>query len=374
MINFDGHLTKELDLQYANMLKSQLQLAKVVTQRPFNMLFRCPVCGDSKKNKYKTRGSIFEGDVGRTRGVLLFNCFNCNNGGEGPVPFSVFLKQNFPALWDSYYHDALKELGVGSNSRNLQIREQERAKEKVRKEKLVELPYNKLIETGMYTPCTDLEEDHPVRKYLCQTRKIPANKLNLFGFTDTWRLLTNELVPDTFSEKSLYYDNPRLVIPIMTRRGLVGMQGRALLPEDMNVRYQTIKFDKEFQKIYGMERLDGDYPVYIMEGPIDSVFVENGSAMVGGFMEPDQFPYKDRVWVVDNEPRKKDTMNRLEKYINSGEKVVLWDKLPRQLSTCKDINDMIVKGYKESDLNEYLRNNTVSGLTAKLRYIQWRKC
>lgn len=76
-----------------------------------------------------------------------------------------------------------------------------------------------------------------------------------------------------------------------------------------------------------------------------------------------------RVWVLDNERHHPDTTARLKKLIDAGEKVVLWDKCPWP---SKDINEMIKSdGATKADIAKYLKENTVSGLTAKLRFNQW---
>ena len=40
----------------------------------------------------------------------------------------------------------------------------------------------------------------------------------------------------------------------------------------------------------------------------------------------------------------------------------------------KDINDMIALGISAEEINIIIDDNTFNGLTAKLKFIEWRKC
>lgn len=351
-----------LDIQYARMLMPRLTLAKVTQNRPFKMNMRCPVCGDSRKNKFAARGWIYEGTTGKTRGVLLFDCFNCNNDGRGAIGFQLFLKENYRSLYDQYRMEKFK------NEPKREPKEQQPAPE-------LPVPAKPEAEVQRYNYqiIPDLEDGHPVKRYI-QNRCIPEDKQHLLGFTLNWKSLCNQIRPDSFSEKSLYFEQPRLVIPIFDKTGLIGVQGRALRKQDQP-RYQTIKVDDQYTKLYGTERVNESKPVVFVEGPIDSLFVDNGVAIAGGFMALEITPYQgNRIWALDNEPRAKDTLQRQMKLIGAGERVTIWDRLPEYLACYKDINDMIQKGGATVEfINEYIHANTVSGLQAKLRFDAWRK-
>ena len=47
-----------IDNKYIGLLSTRLQKFKKVKANLFN--FRCPLCGDSQKNKNKTRGYIYQ--------------------------------------------------------------------------------------------------------------------------------------------------------------------------------------------------------------------------------------------------------------------------------------------------------------------------
>lgn len=227
--------------------------------------------------------------------------------------------------------------------------------------------------TGLTLPyCVRLDKlppNHPCITWV-KNRCIPEHNFERFYFTTEWRKLSNHVKPDTYQKEDPEY---RLVIPICNRDGTIScIQGRALGNVDKSQRYLTVKPNDDATKIFGLERNDPEKTTYFLEGPIDSTFIDNSLAIVGGTMNLDAAPCpKTRVWVLDNEPRSIDTVNRLEKIIDAGEKVVVWVDCPWY---SKDINDFIQKeGATVKQIVDYLKSNTVSGLRAKFLLTQWRK-
>ena len=96
-------------------------------------------------------------------------------------------------------------------------------------------------------------------------------------------------------------DEPRIIIPMYdTQKNLIGFQGRSLIPN--SVKYITVMLDEEAPKIYGLDTIDTEKPIYIVEGPFDSTFVENAVAMCGSDVDIRSFGWSDYIWVLDNEP------------------------------------------------------------------------
>ena len=60
------------------------------------------------------------------------------------------------------------------------------------------------------------------------------------------------------------------------------------------------------------------------------------------------------------------SLNRINKAINRGDKVVIWPSNIVQ----KDINDMVLSGHQVQDIVE---SNTFQGLQAKLNFTNWKK-
>ena len=119
-------------------------------------------------------------------------------------------------------------------------------------------------------------------------------------------------------------------------------------------------------KVYGLEKIDSQKPVYIVEGPFDSTFIKNAVAMCGSDIDIRSFGWSDYIWVFDNEPRNREIINRISKTIDRGDKVIIWPTSIKQ----KDINDLVIAGY---DPENMLESNTYSGLEAKVKFNEWKK-
>ena len=119
-------------------------------------------------------------------------------------------------------------------------------------------------------------------------------------------------------------------------------------------------------KIYGLDTVKKDEKIYIVEGPFDSTFVENSVAMCGSDVDIGSFNWSNYIWVLDNEPRNREILNRICKLIDRGQQVVIWPSDVQE----KDINDMVLSGRNVQDMIE---SNTYSGLEAKVKFTNWKK-
>ena len=124
--------------------------------------------------------------------------------------------------------------------------------------------------------------------------------------------------------------------------------------------------NEDAPKIYGLDKINETKPIYITEGPFDSTFVENSVAMCGSDLDVRTFGWSNYIWVFDNEPRNREIVERIDKTIGRGDKIVIW---PKQIVE-KDINDMVLSGH---DIMSILQSNTYSGLEAKVKFNNWKK-
>ena len=124
--------------------------------------------------------------------------------------------------------------------------------------------------------------------------------------------------------------------------------------------------NEEAPKIYGLDTIKTEKPIYIVEGPFDSSLIENSVAMCGSDIDIRTFGWSDYIWVFDNEPRNREINSRISKVIDRGEKVVIW---PQNIEE-KDINDMVLGGH---NVMSVLESNTYSGLKAKVKFNNWKK-
>ena len=319
-----------VDSKFIGLISPKLQKFKKIKSNLYN--FRCPICGDSQKSKSKTRGYIY--------GVKQNVNFRCHNCGAS-MSLNNFLKKVDPFIQKQYAMEKFKD---GFTGRNF----------------VVEEPEFK-FKAPEFSPKLDLpkaSENDAARLYL-EKRLIDPK---IFNYTPTFKKWVNTLVPNKFDD--IRYDEPRIIIPLIYENQLIGFQGRALGPN--SVKYITIMLDDDAPKIYGLDKINNEFPVYVTEGPFDSTFVSNSIAMCGADGDVRKWGVSDPVWVYDNEPRSNEIVKRISSTIDRGEKVVIWPSNINQ----KDINDMTLAGHNVMDV---LNSNTYSGLTAQLQFNTWKR-
>jgi hypothetical protein len=218
---------------------------------------------------------------------------------------------------------------------------------------------------------SQLSPDHRVKK-LVDARKIPTPYHAKLFSCPNFKKFTNDLVPGKFDEDSFQRDETRLLIPFFDKdKNMHAYQGRAL--GESKVKYITIVLNDAIPKVYGLDTVNFDKTVYVMEGPIDSMFINNSIATAGGDLVSALSPFSSTkssmVIVYDNEPRSRDTIKKLDKAIMQGYNVVIW---PENLEH-KDINDMVLAGMSSEFITHILKTNTYRDLAAKLALIKWSK-
>ena len=329
-----------VDQKYIGLVSSRLEKFKQVKTGLYN--FRCIYCGDSQKNKNKTRGYIY--------GYKNDHNYKCHNCGVSKS-FTNFLKDIDSSLYDQYVMERYKNgsTGKGSNTPEPKFTFE---KPKFTK-KAFDLP-----------SIAELNKEHSARIYL-ENRKIPQNFLSQLFYCEKFKQWTNEQ-KETF--ESTKYDEPRIIIPLINNGEIFGFQGRSLSKKP-KVKYITIILDEDQPKIYGLDRIDWNKTVYVVEGPFDSMFIDNSIAMVGADIDKMFFATNfetNFVMVYDNEKRNKEMVARLEKSIEMKFPVVIW---PKDLKE-KDINDIVLSG---QDVESMLKLNTYQGLEANLKFTNWKK-
>jgi hypothetical protein len=149
-----------------------------------------------------------------------------------------------------------------------------------------------------------------------------------------------------------------------TERNLIGFQGRSLGPNF--VKYITVMLKEEAPKVYGMDSIDTEKSVYVVEGPFDSTFVKNSIALCGSDGDIEHLKAYDLIYAYDNEPRNKEIVGRIERCIGRNQRVIIWPNHIRE----KDINDMVLAGH---DIMSILEENTYSSLEAQVQFNNWKR-
>ena len=319
-----------VDSKYVGLISSRLQKFKKVKADLYN--FRCPICGDSQKNKNKTRGYLYQ-----VKNNTNYKCHNCG----ASMSFNNFLKTMDTTLHKQYTLEKFKE---GHTGKNFVVETPKLEFKKPVFKKSLNLP--------------KASSDSVARKYL-ENRKLDPEK---FYFADKFKEWTNSQ-KRTFD--TIGRDEPRIIIPMYDEeKQLIGFQGRALNKSPN--KYITIMLQEDASKIYGLETIDRKLPVYVVEGPFDSTFIDNSVALCGSDGDVRGLEECDLIFVYDNEPRNREIVKRIESCIGRNERVVIW---PRNVIE-KDINDMVLAGHNVMDV---LKSNTYVGLQAKVKFNHWKK-
>ena len=321
-----------IDKKYVNLLSGSLE--KFKWKKDTLATCRCFKCGDSQKNKSKTRGYFFE-----HKGNYVYKCHNC---GVACNLYSV-LESVSPSLCKEYAFEVYKEKNP--------VLEEEIKPEK-----------RQPVFTELGTRLDLLNADHKAVKYV-QSRFIPKEKYSNFYYTADFGKIMRSFDRDGKTEE-------RLVIPFYDESGeLLGVQGRAF--SENAIRYITLKQQGCERLWYNLDKVDPRSTVYVTEGPIDSMFLPNGVALQGaGWIEtlPEKIKKSNVVFIFDNEPRNAEIVHLIGKYIDSGRNVVIW---PSEINK-KDVNDMVM-AYGLEITYKLIINNVYSGLKAKMKYTNWKK-
>ena len=326
-----------IDVKYINLISSRLPKFKKVKPHLYN--FRCPICGDSQKQKNKARGYLY-----RVKNNTNYKCHNCGIS----ISFNTFLKDLDPETHKEYVFEKFRD---GKSGKNFQTENPE--------------DIFKKLDTSKPTFKKKIVIDLPDAFSVDQSKRYLMDRAIFTGtyfYAENFQEFINSIKPGSFDNPK--FGEKRIVIPLVRNNKLIGVQGRALSSNP--IKYLTIMLDDNAPKVFGLDTIDKKLPVYVVEGPFDSTFINNSVALCGSDGEVSDLEGSDKVFVYDNEPRNKEIVARIERCIERGERVVIWPSNIRD----KDINDMVLSGHK---VQEIVESNTYSGLQAKLKFTTWKK-
>lgn len=306
--------------------------------------FSCPVCGDSQKNETKARGYLFEKE-----NLYQYFCHNCSFSAK----FSFFLKTVNPTLHTQY----VKELFLDSK------RSESIMKPKPLKPKPIPSDRPKANSVVNALSIDKLSREHVARVYV-ERRKIPDKYHKELFYTEEF----GNWVRKNYDPNYAGGNDERIIIPFYNgKKKLVAFQGRAL-SGNTKLRYITIKLNEKAPKIYNYDKVDTSRRIYIVEGPIDAMFLPNAIAAAGSDVSKalDNLGY-DLVFVADREPRNSEIVKKVANMIDRKYKVAL---LPESMRG-KDINDYILNGYTSNQIVSMIDRFTFEGLQATFHLKMW---
>ncbi len=339
-------MSNYIDLKYLNQISPQLSLFKRKADNLYN--FRCPFCGDSSKSQTKARGYVVLKDSS-----YLFKCHNCGLG----TSLAGLIKHVNPQMHDEYITEKF-------------LQGKKRTPPSVRYSKdITKIWKPAFIKNTAFSEVkkiSQLSAEHPAKRYVVK-RKIPNEFHHKLFFVPKFFAFVNKFIPNKYS--NIEKDEPRLVIPFLdSNQNLFGFQGRAF--GNSSQRYITTILNEDAPKVFGLDAVNWKLPIYVLEGPIDSMFVHNAVAMAGADLKNlDIFNDIEMIFIYDNEPRNKDIIRRMEKVISQGHSLVIWPNYVNE----KDINDMILANRDVEEIQAIISNNTFKDLSAKAKLSEWRK-
>jgi len=278
--------------------------------------FRCPICGDSHKNRRMKRGWYYIA-------TDSYHCFNAGcpaNGSVSGVELVAFITSSTPAAVKSEFFKSLRKNPhlVDQYKRaqeKLFVQMEEEAK---RKKEMSEIP------AELQDSWVPLPED--IAKIVKDRKIMSAPNLPKNGF---------ELFFDT--------EDNRIVIPWRRAGELVFWQGRAVRDGQQPKYKGAVDRDKD---VFNYDNIDEDFQyVFCLEGALDAVWVKNGVAVGGVTLTDKQVDLLSKklctpVIMLDNNWVDSAAREELEKICKNHikQKVFIW---PRGIVE-KDVNEYVI--------------------------------
>lgn len=326
---------------------------------------KCP--NNSNSDKRKKAGFFWSVE----KNQYIYHCFRCGVA----LSFSRFLKKYF---YDEYMNLFLSKYNGDNISNN-----------DGQKLSFIKIPDDEikglidhLFKNGELIPfnkCKDMD----IVSYVVD-RKIPESKhhnffvaSNFYNINQQIKQLMNPDREFTCSQR----EDKRLVWMFRDRtNNVIAMQGRRI--DKAEPRYMISRFNNEDtgnRLIGGLENLDINETVYVVEGYIDSLFLPNSVSLNGLHLPTiqyliDEIKVKDVVVVFDNEPSndqiKRNIAELADMSINYPFLRVCL--LPADMrKQGKDINDYIKCGYSPDQLLKIINSNSYNQSTLKVRSVFW---
>ena len=322
-----------IDQKYLALITDRLDKGKRKSNT--EVVARCPYCGDSAKNQYKRRFGITVKQDG-----AVCNCFNCNTS----VPFAKFLRDFFPDVYNDYKVESFLET--------------KEFNEKINKPAKPKALFEKTTKDLLLVP---LKQSNVAWSY-CEARKIATDKIEKSIF---WTYNFKQLLDKASGGDNEVDDEPRMVIPLRDNKGIVGLQSRSFAG---NKRYENHK-TTDRPIIWMPPWLDATKQVIVTEGIFDALSVSNGIAKIGVNLTQHNAieSVNPIIYAWDNESHNENVVAKMEKAIKEGHRVFLpeWSH--------KDLNEALVSGMTETEIEEYVIANSYKGPMALLQFNKWKK-
>ena len=346
---------KFIDIKYIRLASVYLQGFKDVGRDTY--IFRCPICGDSKKSTSKKRGYLYATNDGAF--------FKCYNGCDTMSLYNFLARLNID-LARQYMTETFGAQGKPKEEEfDGSVFKTNRKVTQSEPEVKVKRPKRKTTLDTMHD-LWSLPYDHPAKVY-AQGRFLPEDVELYFAPHLNETLSTIE----AYKERLFTTDYKALVFPMRGMDGTLNyLQARLLFNTDGR-RFCTMELEEGSPKFWGLDRVDFTKPVYLFEGPIDAMMVDNGVAFAGGNLRHgakylEAFCQGGLILVYDKDFVSNDQifLDLYKSVRRDGRSIVIYDK---EFAPFKDVNDARKAGWSREKIQQYLERNTYTGLKAELK-------
>lgn len=321
-------MIKTVEAKYFKMAVGVNNLGKVTNS---DISARCPICGDSKKNKNSKRLHIYN----KGTNLSLVRCFN----GECTVNHNIysFLRDYYPAIFEQYkretFQDNISDLKDSWDNIELNLPKEDTKNFVITHHDLT----SHFIELSQSTKGLEYLRGRKINYY-------PEK----FG---KWYFGKHDI---KIGDKT-YYIQDAIIIPLYENGIMYGFYSRKIAEKifftynpEVNLGY----------KIWNWFNVNLNEPLYIFESIFDAISSgkTNIIALMGAKLPEDRLKeIKEPIFCLDND--KTGIKNSIE-YAQMGYKVLV---LPDSIKE-KDMNE-IMKNH-DFNMSEFVDNNIESGISA----------
>lgn len=324
-------------LQYCKQAALGLKHKKITAN---GVLTECPFCGSKK-----LKGTIYIANTNR----LCYICWRANCPAHNAIIASKWLAEVNPSLYLAYKSDLHNKMTASEDDiAKMQAQFADEHKKMLIKQQ-EELNEKKILDKAAAKNFIQIDDGTELSKKAieyCKSRKIPE---------EIWKKFY-------ICHEGKYHD--RLIIPFYNKAGKIEFwQGRTLI--NLDPKYMNRIADTQ---LYNRDFIDPTKPVVVLEGPIDSMFIENAVATCGagssGNLDAQLAKFEQLYYILDNDAA---GIKKAGKLVREHKNVFIWNKFLNDFglkaAEIKDVNDVVLKLNKNEkftfkELQNYFTNIT----------------
>jgi len=308
---------------------------------------RCPVCGDNPRKK---RGNFL-----LDREPYMYVCHNGDcDAGQG-FYITEFMDLKHPEYKQQWINEVLRA------TRESEEKQRERKARVARERYMVErrVPTKKVTEDDPRIDIVNFKE------LIEKNGEHIKHFRSLLEYPQAIEWCMGRAIPHEVYKRWLYAPNGglfgRIIIPFDDKDGnMYFYQARSIIGHEP--KYRNAKTD--IRPIYNYYQVDINKPVIVLEGPIDSEFVENSVATLGTkYNEELLEPFKQLYFIFDDDEAGRATAL---KHLDKGKYVFMWKKFIKNyvyVNGKVDFNDLAIQLKKSiftfEELEPFFTNNVM---------------